>query len=214
MSFEDRAISMGMDYTHESNFWPYFHVYSTTLQRHIASSSQTQSFSVPEVTDVLADLNAKRLVGADAGGLSASFDPEYVSKFVEEVFILLHEPKYTSRFQHIGAILDMFDMYASAGPDQWAYDALAALDMLASQGIDRPLADYFIASQDWASRFRLAWALIDDNERAEAITEEFDVLHNYWPGFGYYNKTLSKHIALTSGDPYTLLRCPPGMAGY
>ena len=97
------------------------------------------------------------------------------------------------RFQTIGWILSIVDTVNRKVDPIDAPDNDYALNALIDYAkMDPESAANLLAARDWRRRFEAAWQTLSDLEREEAITLDYDLWDNYWPGFDSYNRTLRK----------------------
>jgi hypothetical protein len=99
------------------------------------------------------------------------------------------------RFQTIGWILDIVDtVHSKTDPLNLLDDSYALNALIDYAKMDNESAALLLAARNWRKRFETAWGNLDDLEREEAVTLNYDYWDNYWPGFDTYNVTLRKFL--------------------
>lgn len=95
------------------------------------------------------------------------------------------------RFQTIGWILSIVDtVNRKVDPSDVVDDDYAINALINYAKMDPESAANLLAARDWRRRFEAAWQTLNDLEREEAITLDYDFWDNYWPGFDNFNCTL------------------------
>lgn len=99
------------------------------------------------------------------------------------------------RFQTIGWILGIIDTAQEKTHPSNLLDESFAFDALIKYAkMDTKSAKQLLAEKSWRKRFEVAWQDLNDREREEAVTLNYDYWDNYWPGFDTYNVTLRKFL--------------------
>ncbi|RLU08388.1 hypothetical protein CS078_15985 [Pseudomonas prosekii] len=99
------------------------------------------------------------------------------------------------RFQTIGWILDIVDtVHNKVGAVNLLDDDYAINALIKYAKMDSDSAARLLAAPNWRKRFETAWEVLDDLEREEAVTLDYDYWHNFWPGFDTYNCTLRRFL--------------------
>jgi hypothetical protein len=95
------------------------------------------------------------------------------------------------RFQTMGWILSIVDtVNRKVDPNDVLDDDYATNALTNYAKMDPESAANLLAARDWRRRFEAAWQTLNDLEREEAITLDYDLWDNYWPGFDTYNRSL------------------------
>jgi hypothetical protein len=99
------------------------------------------------------------------------------------------------RFQTIGWILEIVDTANKKAGAMNVLDDSYAIEALINYAKMTPeAAAELLAAPNWRKRFEAAWDVLDDLEREEAVTLDYDYWDNFWPGFETYNCTLRKFL--------------------
>lgn len=99
------------------------------------------------------------------------------------------------RFQTIGWILDIVDtVHDKTHPDNLLNESFALDALIKYAKMDATSGEKLLVAKNWRKRFEVVWQSLDDLEREEAVTLNYDYWDNYWPGFDTYNVTLRKFL--------------------
>jgi hypothetical protein len=99
------------------------------------------------------------------------------------------------RFQTIGWILDVVDtVHNKTHPDNLLNESFALDALIKYAKMDAKSAEQLLVAKNWRKRFEVVWEHLDDFEREEAVTLNYNYWDNYWPGFDTYNVTLRKFL--------------------
>ena len=99
------------------------------------------------------------------------------------------------RFQTIGWILDIVDtVHNKTHPDNLLNESFALDALIKYAKMDATFGEQLLVAKNWRKRFEVVWQNLDDLEREEAVTLNYDYWDNYWPGFDTYNVTLRKFL--------------------
>jgi hypothetical protein len=99
------------------------------------------------------------------------------------------------RFQTIGWILDIVDtVHNKTHPDNLLDESFAVDALNKYAKMDTKSAKQLLVAKNWRKRFEVVWQDLNDREREEAVTLNYDYWDNYWPGFDTYNVTLRKFL--------------------
>lgn len=101
----------------------------------------------------------------------------------------------TCRFQTIGWILGIVDtVHQKTHPDNLLNDDYALDALIKYAKMDADSAASLLVAKNWRKRFEVVWQDLNDLEREDAVTLNYDYWDNYWPGFDTYNVTLRKFL--------------------
>jgi hypothetical protein len=100
------------------------------------------------------------------------------------------------RFQTIGWILEIVDtVHSKTDPRNLLDDSYAVDALIKYAKMDTESAASLLAAKNWRERFEVVWQNLNDLEREEAVTLNYEYWNNYWPGFDTYNVALRKFLS-------------------
>lgn len=105
--------------------------------------------------------------------------------FVIRSCVKKQESVWASRLQRIGAAYRESDAIAKRITEN-PYAAKACfVKALASCGVSLVNAETLLAEKGWRHRMNLTWELLNEHERIEARSLDYQVYENYWPNLDF-----------------------------
>ncbi|WP_024777199.1 hypothetical protein [Pseudomonas corrugata] len=117
-----------------------------------------------------------------------------------------------SIFQAIGMSYLLMDAMIDHDPKYGDAAAGFFVHTLVGDGWPRHIAMQLVLKTDWKRRMYSAWCSISHEERACAVTVDYDVYQNYWPNLDFCADAFDVDVRRWFSDLQTIGRASDGIA--